>query len=57
MVKPWLDKFNGKTVEKIETTEWDEILIIHFTDGSFWVIIPEKWNCSGARLVHKMDIK
>jgi hypothetical protein len=51
------ERLYGKTISEIETDRWDELLIIRFTDGSSWVIIPERFNCAGAVLLQKFIIK
>lgn len=46
-----LELLHGKEIEEIQFDEWDESMIIRFTDKCSLIILAEKFNCSGARII------
>lgn len=54
-MKHFLSQLNGKKVSHIDCGEDEEFVLVHFTDGTMWLIVATRWNCAGARLEQKID--
>lgn len=49
-----LDRFHGKQIESIDFDEYDEVMVIKFTDRWGLVLVAEPCNAAGARIRVKL---
>lgn len=57
MIYDVLTSLKGKTVDHIDRDEHDQFTMVHFTDGTMWLIVAQHWNCSGAKLLQEVGHK
>jgi predicted KAP-like P-loop ATPase len=48
-----LDWLHGKIIDHIDCSKYDEFVVIHFTDGTVWLLVAERWNCAGAKFIYR----
>ncbi len=46
-----LETLKGKEIDNIQFDEWDQSLLIHFTDKTVLIILSERFNATGSRLI------
>lgn len=50
-----LTNLAGKTIDHVDASVDGEFVVIHFTDGTIWLIVAEPQNSSGAGLKQKIS--
>ena len=45
-----LEGLCDKTIHHIDCDSCEEFALVHFTDGTMWLVQAIPWNCGGAKL-------